>query len=197
MAHGPRYRLKFKRRHLGLTDYRLRLKLLLSGKPRLVVRRSNRYVYAQLVVSEGGRDKTLVSATSRELSEFGYPAGFTSAPACYLTGLLFALRAAKLGHKQAVLDIGLAKHTPKSNIYAFVKGCLDGGLEVPCSEDVLPSEERIRGEHIAQYAALLKENNPEKYGKQFSRFLAANTAPEKLVEVFEATRQKIMGEVGA
>lgn len=193
MAHGPRYRLKFKRRRLGLTDYGLRLKLLLSGKPRLVFRRSNRYVYAQLVVSEGGRDRTVVSASSRELARFGYPAGFTSAPASYLTGLLIAKRALKLGFKHAILDIGLIKHTPKNNVYAFVKGCLDGELEVPCSDEVIPDESRIRGEHIAQYAKLLKETNPDRYTRQFSCFISANVPPEKIVEVFESVKRKIEG----
>lgn len=193
MAHGPRYRVKFKRRRLGLTNYYLRLKLLSSGKPRIVFRRSNRYVYAQLVVSEGGRDKTVVSASSRELAKLGYPSGLTSAPASYLTGLLVAQRASKAGFKQAILDIGLIKHTPKSNIYAFVKGCLDGGLEVPCSEEVLPDQSRIKGEHIAQYALLLKESDPEKYSKQFSKFISASVPPEKIVEVFESVRQKILG----
>ncbi|MEM0272022.1 MAG: 50S ribosomal protein L18 [Thermoprotei archaeon] len=192
MSQGPRYRLKFKRRRLGLTDYRLRLKLLLSGKPRLVLRRSNRYVYAQFVTSKGGSDRTLVSLSSKELARFGYPTGLTSAPACYLTGLLMAKRVQKVGFKDAVLDIGLAHHVAKSDFYAFVKGCQDGGLNIPCSEEVLPDEFRISGGHIAEYAKLLKANNPEKYTRQFAGFISANVQPERLVELFNEVKQKIL-----
>jgi large subunit ribosomal protein L18 len=194
MPYGPRYRLNFKRRRLGLTDYRLRLKLLLSGKPRLVLRRSNRYIYAQLVLSQTGSDKTFTSASSKELIKFGYPAGLTSAPACYLTGLLMAKRVLKLGFKEAILDMGLIHHVAKSNLYAFVKGCRDGGLEIPCSEEVLPEEFRISGGHIAEYAKLLKANDQEKYTKQFSHFISANVQPENLVDVFNEVKRKIMTE---
>ena len=33
-------------------------------------------------------------------------------------------------------------------MFAALKGMVDGGLEVPHSEDIFPSEERLSGEHI-------------------------------------------------
>ncbi|MEM2029232.1 MAG: 50S ribosomal protein L18, partial [Candidatus Bathyarchaeia archaeon] len=49
MAKGPSYSVPFRRRKEGKTDYRLRKKLILSGLPRLVVRKTNRNIIAQLV----------------------------------------------------------------------------------------------------------------------------------------------------
>ena len=47
-------RMPHRRRREGVTDYRKRLKLVKSGKLRLVVRRTNRYVIVQLVESKAG-----------------------------------------------------------------------------------------------------------------------------------------------
>jgi len=99
MAKGPRYRVAFRRRRLGRTNYRRRLGLLASRTTRAVVRRSNKYVYAQLVESEQARDRVVVAACSRELIKLGYPTGLSSATAAYLTGLLLAKRGLKTGVK--------------------------------------------------------------------------------------------------
>lgn len=50
MAHGPRYRVPFRRRREGKTNYHKRLKLLKSKKPRLVVRKTLNHHIAQIVV---------------------------------------------------------------------------------------------------------------------------------------------------
>ena len=46
------------------------------------------------------------------------------------------------------MDIGLAASSGGSRAYAALKGMIEAGLEIPHSEDVLPSEGRINGEHI-------------------------------------------------
>ena len=38
--------------------------------------------------------------------------------------------------------------TKGSRIFASLKGILDAGIDIPHNEEVLPSEERIKGEHI-------------------------------------------------
>ena len=48
-----------KRRRKGLTDYRKRLKLVKSGLPRFVVRKTNRYIIVQITESKAGGDKVL------------------------------------------------------------------------------------------------------------------------------------------
>src|SRR6266568_3178304 len=52
MADGPRYSVPFRRRREGRTDYKLRRALVRSGKPRAVVRVTNKYVYVQITDAE-------------------------------------------------------------------------------------------------------------------------------------------------
>ncbi len=183
---------KLKRRRELKTDYHQRLALLKSGLPRLVVRKSLRYILAQIVEYDPKGDKVLFSVLSKKLRDFGWNFSFANTPAAYLTGLIVGYEALKRGVKKAVLDIGLQRSTKGNRIYALVKGCLDAGLEVPCSEAVIPSEERIRGEHIANFARMLKENDPQKFKRQFSRYLKLNLDPCELPSVFESVRQKII-----
>lgn len=150
-ASGPTYRVPFRRRREGKTDYRRRLKLLLSRKLRVVVRKSNKYVRIQLVSADTRGDKTFVAAISSELGRYGYEGGKCNTPAAYLTGLLFGKKAKEAGFDDAILDIGL--HTPVhgSNVYAALKGALDSGMTIPHDTAVFPSDERIHGEHIATF----------------------------------------------
>ena len=67
MAHGPRYRVPFRRRREGKTNYHKRLALLKSGKPRLVVRKTLNHHVAQIVLYDPKGDRTIVSAHTREL----------------------------------------------------------------------------------------------------------------------------------
>ncbi|MEM4271506.1 MAG: 50S ribosomal protein L18, partial [Candidatus Pacearchaeota archaeon] len=62
-----------RRRLEAKTDYKARLELLKSGKPRLVVRKSNKYMTIQIVKSEIAQDKVIVGTTSRILLEKGWP----------------------------------------------------------------------------------------------------------------------------
>lgn len=72
MAHGPRYRVPFRRRREGKTVYRKRLKLLLSGKPRLVVRRFNSNILAQLVEYDPKGDRVIFTIHSNVLKKYGW-----------------------------------------------------------------------------------------------------------------------------
>ncbi|MEM4595345.1 MAG: 50S ribosomal protein L18, partial [Thermofilaceae archaeon] len=71
MARSGRYKVPFRRRREGVTNYYKRRRLILSGKPWLVVRRTNRYIIAQIVKAEPHGDVTLVSAHSGELMKYG------------------------------------------------------------------------------------------------------------------------------
>lgn len=153
---GPRHKMPLKRRREFKTNYKKRLKLLLSGKPRLVVRKTNRYIIAQIVESKEGQDFTKIGITSKILKKYGWKYSFKNLPACYLTGLIIGKLALKNGVKEAILDIGLNKSTKGNRVYTVLKGALDAGLKIPHSEEILPSEDRIRGEHIANYLEKFK-----------------------------------------
>ncbi|HVP96727.1 50S ribosomal protein L18 [Methanoregula sp.] len=151
MATGPRYLVAFRRRREGRTDYYQRTKLVVADAPRMVVRRTNRHIIVQLVNAEMDGDKTLVSANSAELEKYGYTGATANTPAAYLTGMLFAAKAKKAGQDRAILDIGLNRATPGARVFAALKGAVDAGLEIPHGESIIPSEDRLKGEHIAAY----------------------------------------------
>ena len=151
MATGARYFVPFRRRRDGKTDYYLRTKLVLSGEPRMVVRKTNRYIIVQLVVPDPEGDRTLVVANSKELAAFGYSFGTSNTPAAYLTGMLCAVRARAAGYETAVLDIGLAQAKSGARVFAALKGAIDAGLDIPYGEEILPDDGRIAGEHIAAH----------------------------------------------
>lgn len=148
MGHGPRYHVKFRRRREGKTDYRLRLNLLRSGKPRLVVRRSNRNINAQFFLYDEEGDQLAAQADAQELLDLGWSGHTGNTTAAYLTGLLAGTRAREAGLDEAVLDIGRQKPSPGGVLFAALKGAVDAGVDVPHGEGVFPSEERIRGEHL-------------------------------------------------
>ena len=151
MATGPRYAVQYRRKRKGLTDYKKRLNMLKSKKDRLVVRLSNKHILVQLVRYSQNGDIILSSAHSAELKKFGWAYNTSNMPATYLTGLLCGLRAKSKDIKEAILDNGLLVSVPGNKLYSVLKGAIDSGLYIPHDESVLPSESRIRGEHIASY----------------------------------------------
>jgi large subunit ribosomal protein L18 len=128
------------------TDYSSRVELLKSKKPRLALRKTNKYIIAQIVVSETAQDKIVFGITSKDLLAKGWPkeniGSLKSLPAAYLTGFLLGKKAAGKV-KEAILDIGLHRNIKQSRIYAAVKGFVDAGIKVPCNPESLPSTERI------------------------------------------------------
>ena len=147
MATGPRYKVPFRRRREGVTDYYVRKKLLAGKGTRAVVRRSSKYVNVHMTEFTMNGDVISASAGSRELKALGwnYPCG--NIPAAYLTGYMAGKRALKAGIEYAVLDIGRQTPAKGAVLFATVAGMTDAGLEVPHG-DVLPAEERLNGSHI-------------------------------------------------
>ncbi len=177
-----------KRRKLKKTDYRQRLKLLKSGKIRLVVRRKHNNMHIQFVKYGFNGDHTLVEEISRNLAKHGWKAHCGSIPASYLTGFLAGKKALHRDIKECVVDIGL--HATNSiALYAAVKGVTDAGVDVPLGF-ALP-EDKIKGSHIAEYAKLLKKDS-KKYSKQFSNYAKIRFDPESIVQNFEEVKANIM-----
>jgi len=193
VAKGPRYRVPFRRRREGKTDYYLRRKLVISGLPRLVARKTLKHTVTQIIIARPEGDKTLISAHSKELiQKYGWLGGTGNIPAAYLTGLLIGYKALKANIEKAILDIGLHRPTKGNRVFAVLKGAIDAGLEIPHSEEILPDESRIKGEHIAKYAELLEKINPERYQRQFSQYLKKGLDPKTLPKHFEEVKSKII-----
>jgi large subunit ribosomal protein L18 len=168
----PTYKMPFRRRREGKTNYTKRLKLLLSRKPRLVVRKSLKYITAQIIKFDEKGDITITSFTSKNLKKLGWNFSCDTVPAAYLTGLMIGKKAREKNIEEAILDLGLYRSTKGSRIYAVVKGVLDAGLKIPVDLEMLPSEDRIQGKHLSQFS--------EKF--------------EVLSENFKNVKQKILGE---
>ena len=140
---------QYRRKRQGKTDYRSRLKQVISGRTRLVVRLSSKNVYAQLVQFNQDGDKILASAATNELKKkYGWKGARRNIPASYLIGLLIGMKAKTKSIKEAILDIGMRSPIKGSNVYGVLKGALEAGLQIPHSAEVLPSDERIKGKHI-------------------------------------------------
>ncbi len=192
MATGPRYRIAFRRRREGKTNYRRRKAFVLSGLPRFVVRRTLKRVIAQVIKAEIIGDRVLVSADSTELArQYDWLGNCSNLPASYLTGLLCGLKALASGVKEAVLDIGLQSPTRGARLFATLKGALDAGIMIPHDENVLPSEKRIHGVHIVAYAKQLAAS-PEVYQTRFSELLSRGLPPENITEHFLSVKEKIV-----
>lgn len=181
----------FRRKREGKTNYRKRIALLKSGNKRLVVRKSLRNTTAQIIEYSPGGDKVIASANSAELEKYGYKFNKGNIVAAYLTGLLIGKKSKQKGIGEAIVDIGLNPSTKGSRIYAVVKGAVDSGLKISCKEEILPKEDVIKGGHIKNYAEKVKQD-AEKYKKQFSSYMKNNLVPEKITEVFEDIKNKII-----
>ena len=133
-----------RRRFEGKTDYKARLALLKSGKPRLVIRKTNKYIVVQLVRSEGAQDFVVSSVSSHDLpgTDKKNNGLLRNRAAAYTAGFLLGSKI-KGKVKEAILDIGMHRNVHKSRIYAALKGALDAGLVVPHDPEALPSMETI------------------------------------------------------
>jgi len=179
-----------RRRREGKTDYRLRLKLIKSHKPRFVVRKSANNITCQIIKHNSSGDNVVVSINSSHLKKLGWK-GHNNIPAAYLTGYLCGLSAKKHKVTEAVFDMGLYRSTKGSRLYAALKGAVEAGLEIPHSEDILPPEERTSGKHIASYAQTLKKEKPEVYNKIFSLYIKNKLSPETLPEHVVEIKKKM------
>ena len=189
--YGPLYRVPFRRRREMKTDYQQRKRLLKSGKIRFIARPSNKQVLVQFIESKLGGDKTFVQIRSSDLKDYGWTISTSNLPAAYLTGYLAGKKAIKAKIKEAILDIGIHTANPGTRIFATLKGVVDAGVEIPYNERMLPSDDRIQGEHIKSYAKLLAKEDKEKYNKHFSNYLKVEVKPENLPVLFKETKSKI------
>ncbi|KAK2948938.1 putative 60S ribosomal protein L5 [Blattamonas nauphoetae] len=164
-SYFTRLQVHYRRRREGKTDYQARKNMIVQDqrsintpKHRLVVRRTNRCVIAQIILATIQGDKVLCSAYSTELKKYGIAVGLTNYAACYATGLLVARRLLKklkldtlyagvseiTGKDKAVeankkgprpfkayLDTGLVRTSTGARVFAVMKGACDGGLNVP------------------------------------------------------------------
>jgi large subunit ribosomal protein L18 len=141
-----------RRRKEYKTDYLKRIKLLKSGSPRVVFKKTNKYIIAQYVKSKEAQDKVEMGITSKILIKYGWQKEFEgslkSIPASYLTGLLIGKKILEKKLEKPIIDFGMIRVLHKNRAFAFLKGLKDSGIKVECKEEFFPNEDRIKGKHL-------------------------------------------------
>lgn len=176
-------RVQYRRKREGKTNYRKRLRLLISKEPRLVIRKSSKNILIQLVNHEPAADRVVFTAHSNELKKLGWSFGTGNIPAAYLTGYLAGKKSIVKGYTACIVDIGL--QSKGARLFAAVKGAIDAGMRINLDEEIVPASDRIKGAHIAQYAEMLKES--EKLNKQF----ASPDSIQSITRIFEEVKERI------
>ena len=141
-----------RRRREHKTDYLKRIKLLKSRSPRIVFRKTNRYVIAQYVETREAQDRVVFGMNSKKLIDYGWPKelknSLKSLPAAYLLGVVAGKKIIKEKLKTPILDLGMIRTVHKTKIYAFLKGIVDSGIEIKHKKSIFPEEEKIKGKNL-------------------------------------------------
>lgn len=192
MQKGNVFTVPFKRKRQGRTYYKKRMRILMSNKPRLVVRKSLRDLQASIVEFNVKGDKVMLTVNSSSLRKLGWKGDSGNLSSAYLVGFLAGKKALAKGVKEAIFDLGFSNSVKGSRLYSALAGAIDSGLKIPFEQEILPPKDRISGEHIAKYASSLKSQR-EKYEKQFSNYLKRGLNPEDTVKHFNEIKGKIHG----
>ena len=128
------------------TNYKKRKLLLMNRHDFVTVQISNENTLVQIHKPQMTGDKVVASAHSRFLLSKGWKGSRKNVPAAYLTGYFAGKKALIQGTKEAILYSGTRKYTQR--MAAALKGVIDAGLQIPASEETLPSEDRINGQHL-------------------------------------------------
>lgn len=145
------------------TDYKARLALLKSEEKRLIARKTNRYIIAQIVKSIKAQDSVIIMMTSKILLSHGWPKEYKgslkSLQAAYLTGYIIGKIALEKKIKEAILDMGMHKNVHKSRIYAVLKGAIDAGLKIPHNQEALSLDSDFqKNEKLKNFITKIKQN---------------------------------------
>src|ERR687885_1806941 len=189
------YNPTLKRNRQLKTNYRKRAALLLSRRHFIVAKVSDQNVFCQFLKPTLKGDIVISSAHSRELRKYGWKGSMNNLPACYLTGFLLGKKSLAKGTDSAILYTGRDSFT--SRIAACLKGIIAAGVNVPVSNDTLPSDDRTNGKHIAEYAKIIKGGDEAKYNPIFSALIKEGLNPEEYPSHFGVTKQKISENFGA
>ena len=144
------YSTPFKRRKQGKTNYSKRLAMVKTNRPRIVMRKTNKYVYLQVVQFNRDGDTVQAQANSKELVKMGWKKATRNTPAAYLAGYLLGMRAKKQKIETGIFDIGFNSPVHGNVCFAALKGVLDAGMKIPFEEKALPKEERLLGNHLGK-----------------------------------------------
>jgi len=202
-----------------------------TPKYRVIVRITNKDVICQVAYARIEGDHVICAAYSHELPRYGVKVGLTNYAAAYCTGYLLARRLLKKfgldqmykgnqevngayyevedvedgrGAFRAHLDVGLARTSTGARIFGVLKGCADGGIDIPHSEKRFPGydaaskelnaevhRKHIFGQHVADYMKHLMDEDEEAYKKQFSQFIKHGITHDDLEDMYKKAHAAI------
>src|SRR3989338_6733704 len=143
-----------KRRSENKTDYQKRMKILKGNLPRVVFRKTNRYIISEYIISDETKDRAEIGLTSKILMKYGWPEKFRgslkSIPASYLAGFLMGKKIIKEKKEIPIVDLGMIRNIHKSKAFAFLNGLVDSGLKIKHDKKTFPEEERIKGKNLKE-----------------------------------------------
>ena len=143
-----------KRRKENKTDYQKRMKLLKGGLPRIVFRKTNKYIISEYIISDETKDRIEIGLTSKALLKYGWPekskGSLKSVPASYLTGFLIGKKIIKGKKETPIVDLGMTRNIHKSKAFAFLNGLADAGLKIKHDKKTFPEQERIKGKNLKE-----------------------------------------------
>jgi large subunit ribosomal protein L5e len=103
-----------------------------------------------------------------------------------------------------LLDVGLHFTTTGARVFGVMKGAVDGGLSIPHKNKRFPGynhsagkfdpsvlRKYIFGGHVAAYMKQLQADNPDKYRKQFSKYIAAGVGPDDVEKMWATVHSNI------
>jgi large subunit ribosomal protein L5e len=106
-----------------------------------------------------------------------------------------------------LLDIGLHFTTTGARVFGAMKGAVDGGLDIPHKNKRFPGynaqakkfdpavlRKHIFGGHVADYMKHLQAEDPEKYKKQFARYIKAGKGPDDLEKMWATVHTNIRAD---
>lgn len=139
-ATSPVYTVYFRRRREGKTNFAKRAGLIKGGKPRMVVRKTNRGFVIQFVEFDLKGDKVLATVNGAKLKKSTGWQPKKNSHTAYLCGMLAASYAKKKNVSDFVLDIGMYTPSKGSVVFAALKGAVDAGLKTSFDESLVPSD---------------------------------------------------------
>ena len=180
--------MKFKRRRLGLTNYKKRLALVKGNMDRVVVRKTNRRIIGQMVSYEEKGDKIIGCADSNELVKALRMAEQDQQAHC-VPNWAAPCQEGEGQEARSVLDIGIARPGEELDTFRIREGMhrrrpeAQGQLEIDMK--------MLDAAKIAKYAETLKGDKAA-FKKQFGGYSEKGVQPETLPKLFNEVKAKIL-----
>jgi large subunit ribosomal protein L5e len=110
---------------------------------------------------------------------------------------------------KALLDVGLARTTTGCKIFGALKGAADGGLDIPHNDRRFPGSKKENGEwvgsaetvrkyifggHVGDYMNFLKEEDEDKFNRQFKRYIDAGVNSASFEKLYTAAHKAIRSD---